>query len=112
MTKYLKLISQHVGTALRLESLTPAGRVNFGLVAIALAVVVGTGVLDVAQVVIRAWKPGYETGLPSTLAFFIAWLAAMLFCILIIAGAQQRQSYRGRDLFSIVDDDPPRPPVQ
>jgi hypothetical protein len=90
MGKYLKLVSQHIGTALRLESLTPAGRLNFSLVALALAIVVATGALDLAQAVIRAWKPHYESGLPSTLTFFEVWLVAMLLCILIIAGAQRR----------------------
>jgi hypothetical protein len=90
--KYLKLVSQHIGTALRLESLTPAGRVNFSLVAIALAIVVATGALDLAQAIIRAWKPHYETGLPSTLTFFEAWLVAMLLCVLIIASAQRPEN--------------------
>lgn len=92
MKRYLELVAGHVATGLRLESLTPAGRVNFSLVTIALCVVVGTGLLDLAQTAIRAWKPEYETGLPSSIFFFAAWLAAMLLCVLIIAAAQGRKN--------------------
>jgi hypothetical protein len=74
----------------RIESLTVAGRVNFGLVATGLLVVLGTGVHDLAQVVIRNWRPNYETGLPSGLAFFGMWLAAVLLCVVIVAVAERR----------------------
>jgi hypothetical protein len=87
--RYLKAISAHIGTALRLESLTPAGRINFSLVAIALVIVISTGTLDVAQVIIRAWKPSYQSGLPSSLDFFLCWLGAMLLCVMIVAAAQR-----------------------
>jgi hypothetical protein len=87
--RYLRSVSSHIATALRLESLTPAGRINFSLVAIALVVVLGTGTLDVAQTVIRTWKPNYETGLPSSLDFFLCWLGAMLLCVTIVAAAQR-----------------------
>jgi hypothetical protein len=90
--KYLRIVSRHVATALRLESLTPAGRINFSLVAIALVIVVSTGMLDLAQTIIRAWKAHYETGLPSALDFFICWLIAMILCVMIVAAAQRPRS--------------------
>lgn len=86
--KYLGFVSRHIATALRLETLTPAGRINFSLVAISLVIVVSTGALDLAQTVIRAWKSDYESGMPSTLEFFICWLVAMLLCVVIVAAAQ------------------------
>jgi hypothetical protein len=87
---HFKRVARFVGEALRLESLTPQGRINFGLMALALVlVVVPASFTDWAQALIRGWKPTYSADLPSGFDFFIAWLVATILCIAVVAAGQR-----------------------
>ncbi len=63
------------------ERLTPAGRLNPGT-CIAFMVVLGAGLVDVFQAIVRTWRPEYTRGLPSVVA--LLGVFAGMFCSVLL----------------------------
>jgi hypothetical protein len=78
--------------ALLAERFSDAGRVNVIGIAFAFILVLGSAAADLIQSIARIWKPHYETGLPSTLAFIGLFAGMFLICVLILALVPPQQS--------------------
>jgi hypothetical protein len=83
--RQLRAVLAVVREALRAEGVSTPGKVNLIFVLGALIVTIGTGAADLVQTIVRIWNADYETGLPSTLAFFALFVGAGLLCVLILA---------------------------
>lgn len=89
MADKLRAFGEFTRQVLRAETLSVPGRVNlFGLGVIFL-LVVGGGLLDVVQALVRVWKPTYDTGLRSLLSFVVTYGLLLLLCVLLLVVADR-----------------------
>jgi hypothetical protein len=76
------------------EGLTVPGRANLLGLGCVFLLVVGGGLLDIVQALVRVWNSQYESGLPSLLSF--VWVYGVLFLacvsVLVIAEVVTRPS--------------------
>ena len=69
---------------LEAERLTHSGRINALGMVLAFVIVIAVGIIDVMQAIVRAFRPGYTTGLPGVFTFFVAFLVFVLLCVVIV----------------------------
>jgi hypothetical protein len=87
--KKAKLAFDLATSTLRAEGFSSEGRVNLYGLFIVFLLVVGAGLLDLIQVIVRIFRPGYETGLPSLFEFVALYVFLILACLIILACASR-----------------------
>jgi hypothetical protein len=74
-----------------------AGRVNLlGMAALFLLIFLPAAALDLIQVVVRWFKPHYETDLPSTLSMLLTYGFLLLACVGILALSEVLRTKRSQ----------------
>lgn len=66
------------------ERLTPAGQLNALGVAFVFVLILGIGVFDLIQAIVRIWEPRYTNGLPNLLGLLGVFAFLFLFSVLIV----------------------------
>jgi hypothetical protein len=74
--------------ALWAETMTDAGRVNLVGIAAIFLIVIGAGLVDVLQALVRIAKEDFETGLRSLLSFVWAYGVLLIACVVVLAAAE------------------------
>jgi len=67
--------------------------------------VVGSGVFDLIQVIVRIWNPSYQSGLPSAIAHVALLVGTILLCVAILAAFPPSGSRPGQSSDAEVEND-------